>query len=315
VISGRREKNIKADVILPLVQYLPPFISRYFEETIATFTSSEYYKKLPHQSTMATSLWFAVSMTILSWLVLGWSALVEKPQLFRWYDFAVEEAGVHFPTNQVISWTGQELKLSQAVPLTIYFPAGVLKRELDLPERLAVVFPEVINESEFATKLPTTALMVATPTTLFIHDSAGGWRKFEWNTLLSQTPSFSISKESVVDQLKSFKPVLERTFYLMMGVGMILLPLLLGGYYALSALMDALLAYALFWIAGTTLSFSSLYKISLHLSLVAGVISTLSMWMYGVGSLPLYGLVYWIGLSYLAYLNRNLWFNFESLPE
>jgi hypothetical protein len=257
----------------------------------------ESYRAFADYTGWQVARFFLISLVCLSGL---WALGVTTRQVPTWQNYtnqAVTEFSNHYPENLVVTWANGRLDLTPPQSYQVYFPSFIDQEELDLPTLLGYFSPDsATNPATDSAAASISAVFVATPTHLFVENTAQSWSALPWADLFETNISWSLTKPQLIEKLAAVTTNSKLWQQLRWAIVISSLPIML-----LSLLWNWLIQWFLAYIIlvklyRTRIKGSALAKLVLPITVVALGVQLVGELIYGQLPLPLFGLTFWLVL-------------------
>lgn len=277
----------------------------FFYALLSTFTSARYYLDV-----LRAPWWFSFRFFLMAMICLGLTraAFVNIKLVPTWktqLSNIINQVERDFPPNLVISWDGRSLHTSDNQTVAIPYPTELQPQAELWPPILGFIVPQTLTADQFSTTLPHRSLMVATTDRFFVSDSQGEWSDVPLNTVPGFDRSFSISRETLPQQLTEVRAWTDSFWAWATGA----LVVFSATYVVVAGLwmsvLEGLFAFLVLRFSGFQLPYRKAVQLSLHLIVVAETLSQLSLWLYGPSELPLFSISFWCLFAYVVWTLRT----------
>lgn len=274
---------------------MPKEISQYFNRLIKTFSSFSFYTQLPKTTVRTSLVFFLISMLWLGGLRSWRWHQFELPRWRSALDQTATEIKQEWPTNLEIKWDGQKLTVNQDSPLAVPMPEATKQPEMKWEGKLAYIVGQDNAPTQLAAVLPSSSLVIITPTQLHVSDGQGAWTSTTLSTLpvLDQT-TFSLSQQNVpavVDHLTDQAQKLTNKIVDLIIVGwpvaLIINRILVVGF-------DTILLYIVLRLLSKDWKLKQLWPVALHAAVAAELVNFVGQFLYPHSTLPWFSLVFWL---------------------
>ncbi|MDQ3008727.1 MAG: hypothetical protein M3Q81_03950 [bacterium] len=274
------------------------WIKEYAKILWLSLSSSDFYAQL---SQIPLSL--SIKFFLLSFLFFGLSSAAQF-QVRDWPVFLAHlnetkaSISTYYPDDLSIVWDGQNLWSSITYPLAIQYPSFWQPGET-WPVNLAYLLSYNPDITTVAQTLPSSSFAVITTESLHVSDLNGGWTTFPLRDLLMDLPSTEVKKSNVSLQLEALSVALEPFLEFIKRAAWVVIPVLLLLDRSIMLLVQGVLAYFLIKLIAPKLTSSTMLKMTLHIGVVAELLTQLTGWLQLETSLPMFMLAFWGYISYL----------------
>ena len=276
---------------------------QFFFKLFSSINQLNFYRELKTEKLKSSFLFFFFWFLAFGfWL----SAEINFRQIPKLQDNLAQELNnlpSNYPADLVINWSAEKLSLNQS-ELVIDYPE-FMRANLNnqVAHKLAILSAQQVNEISPLENLSTQALIVIDPDQIFVSNLRDNWNHMQLKELPGFETDFELNKDSLPQFITSWQEMLKKDARASKILVFILAPILLVGWRLITVLIDSCLIFLLATFF-TKFKFRDLLQISLHLSVIAGLIERLSSTMYPQINFPMYGLSFWT-LSLFVILRLN----------
>ena len=295
-----------AQIILYFV-YLQSMRPKTYWHVISNlFTSPKYYLEIFRAPFWFSLRFFIVNMVILG-LTLTWRINQKViPAYQQQINDGLNEVITHYPPELEIAWRNNQLKSSTNEVIEIPFPSSI-EQTSQLPPVLGYFVPEDIPPEQFSKKLNQKSLLVVTTYKIFINNLQGIWTEAPLTELFPEQEMI-LNKDTSPEFISKFKHELEKIFNLTKQLNFVVMPLVIAIVKFWMGLLEALLIFLFFKLNRFNINFTKTLQFSLHLVVIAEIITQTTSWIYPNLQFSMFTLSYWSIFSYIFWTQRKLFY-------
>jgi len=279
------------------------FLKKYFLKLFSSINSIGFYRDLQNSSLLSVILFFLFSFFYLGvWFSIG-IILKDIPELENQLEQELNLIKENYPDDLVITWDQEKLIINRE-KINLNYPDWFEFNKENFPKYFVSYTQLNLTSELISQKLENSSLFIFDNDKIFVSNLKGKYSSLP----LKETPGFEakfiIDKNSLPGKINLFQEKLKSVFKSFK----IILPIfLIPGFIILGLLgnlIDTLLVF-LFIRIFYIFNFKYIFKISLHIAVIAQLIERLSSSLYKNYHYPLFAISYWVIMIFVLW-NLNL---------
>jgi|GEM_PF-984261 len=258
-----------------------------------TITSPKYYIDI-----LNTKFGFSVRFLLVSYLLLAavsgvLFALFDAADLQQKVDQSIQKVSTEFPANYSAEWNGLKIvpTSTAGATTTLTLPLPALREFQQSPPLLAQLNPTVTSVAEIAAHTQKPSFFFIGNHELYMSQPNDTWKTMPLTALLP-TSSFHLDKQAVSQYIPSVQQQVDQSLKLLPFLISIVFFFLTLPLRLISMCLDTLLIYLVVRMTGLPISFKKAVQLSLHIMVVAEIISLLTATV--AQDLPMFSLTFWL---------------------
>ncbi len=251
-----------------------------------TFTSVEYYVDV-----LNAKLGFSIRFFLMSYVLLGiFSAVLfyffDTPRLLQHLDTDFAHIQQNYPSDLKINWDGQKLSLTPTQVLSLPYPTAFPFPTDTFPSTFAVIDPQVSQPNK-------ESFVFINDKKIFLSEGAGQWSDFPLNNFPQFDKPFSITKDSLPNQMTTWKTAAQEsmTFFALIYPIFFIPITIIGNLF--SVLIYSAIAFYILRFTANRLAYWKIFQVALHISVAAETVNILITHFLPQNELPMYALAFW----------------------
>lgn len=265
----------------------------YWNTLVGSMTSPIFYREILKQSWWFSFRFYVITMLVIGLILSVTMIKVDFPRYQQQLQQILQEAQTNYPADLEIKWDQTHLSTSQTEPVQVTYPSS-WTRPADFPERVLIIDPdsELVNGSP--ANLAHSALAVVTSQQLFLTDFKGQWSELALKELPGFDQAFVINQANFPNLTQAISHRFDQILAIVQKILPWVLPILIVMAQFFDALLYASIGFFMLRLFSKTLSFSQVWQIALHLTIIAFSINQLANYLYQQNLIFLYPLTFWV---------------------
>lgn len=275
-------------------------LKKYLTALQATLTQPDYYIDILNQN-----VWSSVKFLLTSYLLIGLVVSliivqIDIPRYQSQFTQAMEELKKYYPPTLEIKWENNQLSSNSSEPIKVNFPSMVEKK-YRFKENLALVNPQLETPSDNEP-----AFFILTRDQLWFQDNDQSWNKIPLSILPGFQTPLVINQQSLDTVTHGWQQTMQSLLNKLKFLVPIFFPVLLLLSRLITNIVDALLIFLMTRISYRKFSFPKIWQISLHVMVVAEIVSQITGYLYPRLNLEMYSITYWVWFAAVLFKLKNV---------
>jgi hypothetical protein len=278
-------------------------LKKYLLKLLASVTAIDFYKQLKNTSVLSSVSFFIFSFAILGIVLDLELSFKTIPQIETQSFQSLEQIKNNYPEDLSISWDKETLNINRS-ELKLDYPDWLKLDKKSLPQYLAIYSSTDLNPESVSSQISNSSLLVFDRQQLFVSQLNGNYDALPLTEVPGFEKEFVINKNNLPEKVATWQNALAKLFS---GSQKVLPFFLIPSFIILSLIgnfLDALLVFLLVRIFGR-FSFKYIFKISLHVAVIAEIIARATALIYAHSNYPLFSISYWIIISFVLLNLKN----------
>ena len=294
ILNKNTNTKIKNDILTHMK------LKQYFTALQSTLTQPDYYLEILNQN-----VWSSVKFLLISYLLIGLLVSliivqVDIPKYQSQFAQAMEELKTNYPPRLEIKWENNQLTTNSPEPVKVNYPS-VVEPKYRLQENLALINPQLDTPGENEP-----AFFIFSQDKLWFQDNAQSWNQLPLTAIPGFQNPLVINHQSLDTVIQGWQQTVTSILTKLKFLVPIFFPVLLLLSRLIANIIDVLLIFLMSRISFRKFSFPKIWQISLHVMVVAEIVSQITGYLYPHLNLQMYSITYWVWFAAVLFKLKNV---------